>query len=125
MMSKKDKANLDLDFSEIASSDSELTKTATVKKKIYKKKITSKNKFGDIVLSIPSKEHTSQFTSKTIGECSGSEFVKWASNVAYPLDKPMDHYNDETNRISAFLRILSFHRKTFILANPDSIKTLH
>ena len=122
-MSKKDKAELDLDFNELGTVEKVANKTPRPKKPI--KKAAPKSKLADIVLSIPSKGDASKFSSKTIGDCSGLEFVNWAKNVAYSLDKPHDYYNDETNRSAAFLKILNFHRKTFILANPDSIKTLH
>jgi len=122
-MSKKDKANLDLDFDELGDVEKAISKPPKSKKSA--KKSTPKNKLADIVLSIPLKNDKSRFKSKTIGNCSGIEFTTWAKNLAYSLDHEYSHYNDEGNRSAAFLRILNFHRKTFILANPDSIKTLH
>jgi len=123
-MSKKDKPELDLDFNELGEVEKVLNKKSLNQKNPVKK-AAPKSKLADIVLSIPSKQDASKFLSKTIEDCSGLEFVNWAKNVAYPLDKEHTHYDDETNRHSAFLRILSFHRKTFIIANPNSIKTLH
>jgi hypothetical protein len=122
-MSKKDKPDLNLDFDELGSVEKVVNKIPRSQKAT--KKAAPKSKLADIVLSIPIKEDPLKFTSKTIENCSGVDFIRWAKNVAYSLDKNQEHYDDETNRSSAFLRILSFHRKTFILANPDSVKTLH
>ena len=123
MMSKKDKSELDLDFDELGSVQK--STGPAPKPKVTTKKTAPKSKLADIVLSIPSKGDASKFASKTIGECSGLEFVHWAKHVAYTLDKEHTHYDDETNRHSAFLRILSFHRKNFILSNPKAEKTYH
>jgi hypothetical protein len=120
-MSKKDKLNLDLDFEELGAVNKVITNSS--EKRVVKKQ-TPKSKYGDLVLSIPLAKPT-QFLSKTIEKCNGHDFIKWANNVAYPLDHDHKHYDKESNRSTAFLRILSFHKRTFLLANPDSIKTLH
>jgi len=125
-MSKKDKADLDLDFSEIGTVEGSLEE-AESRKRVIKKKPSAvkKDKFAEIVLSIPAKGEQSKFVSKTMGECSGLEFVTWAKNVAYPLEESKEHYDELPNRRAAFMKIITFHRKNFILANPDAIKTLH
>ena len=124
-MSKKDKPNLDLDFSDIGDPEPTTTKQAPkpIKKRPPNQKID--DRFGSIVLSIPFKEKQDRFISKTIRECSGSEFIKWANNVAYPLEQSREYYDNMANRKREFVKILTFHRKTFILANPDAIRTLH
>ena len=121
MMSKKDKLNLDLDFEELGAVNKVTTKPS---KELPVAKRPSKSKLAGIVLSIPSK-NTSQFLSKTIENCDGRDFVKWAKNVAYTLEKEDSYYDSISNRESAFIRILHFHRRTFGLANPNAAKTLH
>ena len=126
-MSKKDKADLDLDFSEIGTMERSLKEAKQGNSAIKKKPppAIKKDKFAEIVLSIPAKGKQFKFTSKTLGECSGLEFLKWANNVAHPLDENKEYYDSIANRRTAFMKIIQFHRKTFILANPDAIKTLH
>ncbi len=127
MMSKKKDPNLDLDFSEIGTVEHNIEegKYGKPPKKKTSSPPTKKDKFAEIVLSIPAKGEQSKFISKTMGECSGLEFVTWAKNVAYPLEENKEHYDNLPNRRAAFMKIITFHRKNFILANPDAIKTLH
>ena len=123
MMSKKDKPDLDLDFNELGSMSPAPLESKPIKNS--NKKELPKSKFADIVLSIPSKETPFSFSSRTIGDCTGIDFIKWAKNVGYALDNEAKHYDKETNRSDAFVKIVAFHRKNFVLANPDSYKTFH
>jgi hypothetical protein len=77
------------------------------------------------MLVIPSQESSSKFISKSISECSATEFINWANHVAYPLNRNNQYYESERNRINQFLRIVAFHRKNFVIANPKAAETLH
>ncbi len=127
MMPKKKSPPVDLDFSEIGSMERtmEEEKYGKPPKKEAPPPRVKKDKFAEIVLSIPAKGEQSKFISRTIGECSGLEFTKWANNVAYPLEQNKEYYDSVNNRKREFVKILTFHRKNFIIANPDAIKTLH
>jgi hypothetical protein len=122
-MPKKDKTEFDLDFGELGSVQKTVKKTLRSKSSI--KKAPPKSKYADIVLSISLKENTGKYISRTIGNCSGLDFIKWAKGVAHSLDHDQNHYEIETNRVTAFLRILSFHKRTFQLANPKCVETHH
>ena len=109
---------LDLDFDDITSS------TRTVKKD-KKKKIKKQNKISDIPLSIPVDGHSLKFISKTISECTPKEFVNWSNRVAYPITIPTEHFIEEKNRVGWFLEILNFHKRNFIVSNPNTYNTHH
>jgi len=122
-MSKKDDSKLDLDFSEIGEKTPKQESKKSNKPKIKNKKL--KTKLGDIVLSIPSEGDSQSFISKTIASCTSTEFVKWAKKVAYPLDPNPEYFSEEENRVSQFLKILTFHKKNFTVSNPNAAQTLH
>jgi len=122
-MSKKDKSELDLDFSDIANAKIKSCKSVKAKEPKVKKK--PQTRMGDIVLSIPDKTSASKFLNKTISECNPTDFVNWSKNVAYIPKDPLDHFEKEENRVNHFLKVLTFHRKNFLLANPEALKTFH
>ena len=132
-MPKKKSPLADLDFSDITNSKPESEKAKNLKKVIteevpnWTKKRPRKKKLplGDVVLSIPIDGESSKFITKTIMECSAKEFVRWAAGVAYPLKRETEFYDVDRNRINEFKKIVSFHRASFIAANPDALKTLH
>jgi hypothetical protein len=122
-MSKKDSSKLDLDFSEIGEN---VPKPKSIKNNKSKNKNKNlKTKLGDIVLSIPTEGSNPTFISKTIANCTSTEFTKWAKKVAYPLDPNPEYFSEEENRISQFLKILTFHKRNFTVSNPNAAQTLH
>ena len=109
---------IDLDFDDITSSKINITSKG-------EKKSTKQNKISNIPLSIPVDGNSTKFISKTISECSAKEFISWSSRVAYPLNSTIDFYAKEKNRVRQFIEILAFHKKNFIIANPNTYKTHH
>ncbi len=122
MMSKKDKSDLDLDFSDIANTKIKSCKTVKSREPKPKKPVS---KLGDIILSIPNKGNNTEFLNTTITQCSSADFVKWSKNVAYIPKDPLEYFEKEENRVNHFLKVLNFHRKNFLLANPEALKTFH
>lgn len=124
-MSKKADSDLDLDFSEINNPDNP-TISENMKLKPKKQRISKRGgELRNTMLVIPSQESTSKFISKSISECSATEFIKWADHVAYPLNKNKQLYESERNRINQFLRIVAYHRRNFMITNPKAAETLH
>ena len=124
-MSKKIKYDMDLDFSEINNANNQKTSSNSETKPTKKNRPKRGQSVRDTILLIPSKDSSSKFISRTISECSASEFISWANHVAYPLNKNNKYYESEKNRINQFMRIVAFHKKNHIIANPDAYRTIH
>ena len=116
IMTKKLDSNLNLDFGDISTPK---------KKKSKQKKNESKDSVLNIPLSIPLIGSSGSFISKTISQCSAKEFSSWSQQIAYPLKSEIAFYNNAQNRLDHFMKALSYHRRNFIVANPNTYKTIH
>ena len=128
LMTKKDDMSLDLDFNDISEKDlTKPSKEGQVKTRQRKptKPIKRIKEIQDTLLSIPISNNPLRIISKSISECSGKEFVEWSNSVAYPLKPDYNFYSIEENRVTAFLRVAMFHKKSFILSNPKNSETIH
>lgn len=122
-MSKKDE--LDLDFSELGVSETVIEKSSKPKPKYKSRAQREKEELESILLLIPLKEEQNVFIARTIKECSGAEFVKWASTVYFRLNRSKDYYNNMENRKNEFKNIVKHHTRIFSRAYPNAHLTLH
>jgi len=113
-MTKKLNSNLDIDFGEM-----------TAPKKKQPKKNKEKDLILNIPLSIPITGSSNTFISKTISQCSAKEFSYWSQKIAYPIKSQINFYTNPQNRLNHFLKALSYHKRNFIVANPNTYKTVH
>ena len=114
----------ELDFSDLNAEPTN-KKEPTKQKKKKSKRDLKKQELKDTLLMIPVTGESSKFISRSISECSATEFMTWAKNVACPLELNLSHYKSEQNRIDQFLKIVKFHRKNFFLSNPKAAKTIN
>ena len=106
----------------IRDSEKTVTKSSKPKSKFRKQK---EKTLQDLFLFIPSKENPRTFIGKTIGECTGAEFMRWSSFVFAPPIENRDFYENKRNRENEFLNILDYHRELFARINPEASKTYH
>jgi len=119
----KDELDLDLDLSELGTSRNVIASSSEPRPK--SKAQRDKEEFEAICLFIPSTERQHVFISKTIKECSGAEFIRWADGVCFSLDRDKDYYDNKQNRSEEFRNIIKYHHYVFIRTNPNATKVLH